>query len=148
MTVYNAVSFIERAKESVHSSKPHRAEVYLDLALECLNADSQKPIINQSQQDFKLKPAAFKRDVASGKDIHILICRYLRTLDIKTSFTFGSVADRIELTEGIILDRSYRESERRETWRKHVSKSLEKLRNNGHLEKGTKNTEYVLVRYP
>jgi hypothetical protein len=85
---------------------------------------------------------------AKPSAIHSLVCRHLRSRSIGHKFSFVAIADYIESIEGIDLDRTLVKSERRERWRNQVSQSIDKLRRYGCLQKGDKNSHYILVQYP
>jgi hypothetical protein len=143
----DAVDLIEIARKANQAGKKTKVDHLLCLALGCLQSNeipqqpSPPPALGSAAGD---PAAAF----ASPQQIHHYLCRLLRDREIGWRFTFTQAANYIESLPDLRLDRTIIATERRERWRNHVSVSIEKLRSFGCLSKGSKNTEYVLMRKP
>jgi len=141
----DAADCIEIAKKANQSGNTAKVDHFLELALSCIDQSATKakdaPLQVPAQPQGNVKPT-------SPREIYQRLCLMLRAREVGWRFTFTQAADYIESLPGLNLDRRMTTTERRERWRNHVSYSIEKLRAFGWIQKGAKNTEYVLIRMP
>lgn len=161
MSVREAVSFINRARDELQSSKPDRADLLLELALEHLSrpgllhtvesvsgalpADRMPSVLAEPRP---VQPVLALRKKRGPNPLRSPLKQYVNMWSLGYPFRFCDVAEWVENANlGIILDLSAG-SNKRSHWRKQLSNALESLCKSRHLDRGVARGHYVVVKHP
>jgi hypothetical protein len=165
MSAFDALALLERARQELHSSKPDRADLLLELLQDQLQAAapaSLAPISAPRQFNWlpvtqaghlrepksqSVQPVLDLRKQPEPNPLYEAVCEYLRTRVIGYAFTHKNFKEHFLASANIELDKTI-DSTGYERYRYHLSKAFETLHKHGVLQKGSKKTEHVLVKYP
>jgi hypothetical protein len=167
MSIREAVSFINRARDELQASKPARAELLLELALEAIQEVPPwiVPVRNVTGDPlaagapvFASKPQPVQPELIASNTyspklsepnpLHSVVKQYLRMWQIGHTFTYVDIAKWLQNANiGIALNKRPG-PHNRPHWRKQLSNALSDLRRTGHLATGDKQTHNVIAKHP
>lgn len=146
---------VQKAQSAAEHGKNTQVLAFLECAGECI--DELRASLEPMQMSLSLAtPVSSDEKCAEhlvatpcGTDgIYRYICELLKTKEIGYRFNFVQVADWVGSAECLALDQTHAPADRRQKWRKYVSRSLEKLRRLGFIEQAEKSRNYILANYP
>jgi hypothetical protein len=153
MNPLDPLSLLERARQELQARKLDRA----DFALELLQCHMQQRQIQTPAPAAPTPPPKPKpQSVQPVLDLHKkrepnplyeVVCEYLRTRVIGYAFTHKDLKEHFLASANIQLDKTI-DGTGYERYRSQLSKVFETLKDHEVLQKGSKKTEHVLVKYP
>ena len=143
----DAGDLIEIARKANHEGDTAKVERILRICSNCLRP-KEKVAQPTLLSPFYATPTAANQSFATREQIHHRICELLRKTEIGSEISFAFLANYIESQPDLRLDRSIVGVHRTQTWRKYITRSIEKLRSFGCLARTEYSRGYILTRLP
>jgi hypothetical protein len=143
----DAGDLIEIARKANHEGDTAKVERILRICSNCLRP-KEKVAQPNLLTPLSAAPTASDQQFSSREQIHHCMCELLRKTEIGSIVSFSFFANYIESQPDLKLDRSIISGDHSQVWRRHITKSIEKLRSFGCLARTEYSRGYILTRLP